>query len=57
MSNFSDDFLRGMQDCQSGRPATVGASDEYNRGYGTQYESEALISEMSLNQEQVWMAL
>lgn len=35
------DFVRGMQDRIKGYPAKAGESEDYESGYGYQYEKEA----------------
>lgn len=48
----ADDFLQGQKDCQQGIPHKNG-SDSYNRGYATQYQHEANLSEISLQLERL----
>ena len=45
------DYLRGMRDSKDGKPAEVGASDDYENGYGAQYESEQQLTAMGLMQD------
>ena len=44
----TDDFLRGQKDCKAGKPHKSG-SDDYNRGYATQYELEQYLSGEGFN--------
>jgi hypothetical protein len=48
---ISDDFLRGQRDCMEGKPHQLGESESYDRGYGAEYESEQIKTEMSLQNE------
>ena len=41
--NFVDDFLQGQKDCKDGKPAKQNASDDYNRGYGAEYEIQQIL--------------
>jgi len=45
------DYLRGMRDAKDGKPAEAGASDDYENGYGTQYEAEQQLTAMGLMQD------
>ena len=47
MDNFADDFLQGQKDCQKGEPAKLDGSEAYQRGYGTQYQHEQNMSELT----------
>ena len=47
----TSDYLRGMRDARNGELAEVGASDDYVRGYGTQYEAEQQLTAMGLMQD------
>ena len=47
----TSEYLRGMRDAKAGRAADIGASDDYNHGYGTQYEAEQALTEMGLMQD------
>lgn len=38
--SFSDEFLKGQRDCKEGIPSPQDASEEYLRGYSTQYQHE-----------------
>jgi hypothetical protein len=49
----TDEYLRGMRAAKDGKPAEVGASDDYNDGYGTQYEAEQSLTEMGLMQDRL----
>ncbi len=40
MSNKVLDFIEGQKDCADGKPAKQGASEDYNRGYGAEYERQ-----------------
>ena len=44
---ISDDFRRGMDDCINGVKHQNG-SDEYNRGYGSQYEHDEIAENQSV---------
>ena len=44
----TDDFLRGQRDCKDGNPHKAGQSEDYDRGYGAQYELEAVMTEMTV---------
>ena len=50
MDDFSENFINGMRDCQSGKPHESDKGEDYDRGYGCQYEREALECEMSRQQ-------
>ena len=43
--SFQDDFLRGMKDCKKGIPSKSNQSEDYYRGYATQYQTEQIESE------------
>ena len=45
------EYLRGMRDAKAGNHSEVGASDDYNEGYGTQYAAEQSLTEMGLMQD------
>ena len=47
--NLSDEFLDGQRDCKNGVEHKPGRSEEYNNGYGCQYEAEQLMTEMGMN--------
>jgi hypothetical protein len=50
---FSDEFLRGQNDCFEGIPHKPDQSEAYDRGYSAQYHLEAELSELtSLQQRQ-----
>ena len=36
----ANDYLRGMKDCQDGLDHKGGQSQDYDRGYNTQYQKE-----------------
>ena len=44
---ISDDFRRGIDDCINGVKHQNG-SDEYNRGYGSQYEHDEIAENQSV---------
>ncbi len=48
MSNFSDEFLSGQNDCQKGVEHKPNQSEEYDLGYAAQYEIEQIQTEMSV---------
>jgi hypothetical protein len=50
VSDYAADFLKGQRDCKDGKPHKSGKSADYDRGYGTQYEAEAMLTEMGLKQ-------
>jgi len=43
------EFIAGQRDCKNGKPARKSASKEYLRGYGFQYELEAIQSSKEFN--------
>jgi hypothetical protein len=45
------EYLRGMRDAKQGEPSEIGASDDYCRGYGTQYEAEQQLTAFGLMQD------
>ena len=45
------DYMRGMRAAKRGYPAECGATDDYYRGYGCQYEAEAQLTAMGLEQD------
>ena len=47
----TDRFLQGQRDCKEGKPHEAGKPEDYNRGYGSQYEAEQLATEMGLRNE------
>ncbi len=47
----TSDFLQGQSDCDEGKPAKLNASDDYNRGYGAQYQHEQNMTEAGLKYE------
>ena len=38
MSDFINEFMNGQLACQKGEQCPVGASEEFKRGYGAEYE-------------------
>ncbi len=50
--SFEDDFLKGQQDCQEGISHKVGNSEAYDRGYGSAYEQQAILDEMTVKQNE-----
>jgi hypothetical protein len=40
------DFLNGMKDCREGKPHQMGMGESYDAGYSSQYELEAIMSEV-----------
>ncbi len=48
-----NDYLRGMEDCKAGRSANTQDSEDYNRGYATQYQHEQNLTESSLQVERL----
>ena len=40
----TDEFLNGQLACKSGNECPVDASDDFIRGYATQYQSEQILS-------------
>ena len=45
----SGEFLRGQSDCKKGAAHKTGQTESYNRGYATQYEMEAALSQKGFN--------
>jgi hypothetical protein len=45
----TDLFLQGQKDCQEGKPHQSGKGEDYDRGYGCQYELEAQLSANGVN--------
>jgi len=43
------DFARGQKDCREGVSGKLNASDDYNRGYGVQYEIEQRLNHEEFN--------
>ena len=41
--NFSDEFMRGQQDCIDGKPHKSGQSEAYDRGYTTEERDQQII--------------
>ena len=37
-----DDWVKGYQDCEKGRPHKEGKSSEYDRGFGDCYQTQAI---------------
>ncbi len=48
--SFEDDFLQGQRDCKNGVPHKPMQGEAYDRGYGAQYESEQIATEMTKNE-------
>ena len=42
------DEIRGKRDAKDGKPAESGASDSYNRGYGSEYEAQEVLTYFGL---------
>ena len=38
MSDFINEFMNGQLACQKGEQCPAGASEEFKRGYGAEYE-------------------
>ncbi len=36
----TEDFLAGQRDCKEGEVHKIGMSEDYDRGYGAQYQHE-----------------
>lgn len=43
----ADDFLKGQKDCKEGIPHKAGKSEDYNRGYGAQYQHEQNVTHLT----------
>ena len=43
MPNFEKEFLRGQRDCKNGEDHKSNQSENYDRGYSTQYELEQIM--------------
>lgn len=41
------DFLEGQLDCMKGKPAQADRTEDYTRGYATQYQHEANMDAMT----------
>jgi hypothetical protein len=41
---MSDEFIRGMEDCENGIPHQLGQGDSYDKGYAYRYELEQMKS-------------
>lgn len=50
--SFSEDFLQGQRDCINGKQHEAGKGEGYNRGYGSQYESDQITTEMNIKQDE-----
>lgn len=46
---YVDNFLRGQQDCEAGRPHRDDMGDGYDDGYSAQHTKEQVQAEMSKN--------
>ncbi len=44
------DYQKGVNDCLAGKPPMLGASNEYNRGYGDQYQKEQCLAAQALSE-------
>ncbi len=51
MSDFSDEFIRGQIACREGKECPEGASESFERGFGTEHEKEAIQAELSSLEE------
>lgn len=51
MSNriMSSEYIKGVDDCMKGVPATEYATDEYICGYGEQYAAEQCASQQPVS--------
>jgi len=49
--SYADDFLQGARDCKDGKPHEAGKSEAYDDGYGAQYSSEQMLTEMGIRNE------
>ena len=45
-----DEFVRGQRDCREGLPCKEGESVYYQRGYGAQYQINAVSDAKAINQ-------
>lgn len=45
------DFIQGQEDCRNGIPHQAGKPEDYDRGYGYEYEKEQLASEGVLSND------
>ena len=43
--NVVNDFIDGQQACEKGLPCPIDASEDFVRGYATQYELEQIENE------------
>lgn len=43
MKKTLPDFIAGQKACKDGKPCPVGASKDFERGYGAQYEIEQAL--------------
>lgn len=51
--SFIDDFLEGQLDCCKGIPHKEGMSDDYTRGYSSEYEMAAIQDEITRDKDEV----
>ena len=42
------DYLRGMRDAKDGKQAESGASDDYDKGYACQYETQERLTALGI---------
>lgn len=43
MKETTPEYVKGQLDCEKGSAAKLFASDDYNRGYGDQYNKEQAL--------------
>jgi len=44
---YSDDFVRGLNDCKEGKPRKPNQSEGYDKGYTIQYQNDRVKGEGS----------
>jgi hypothetical protein len=54
MGNECDDFLDGQRDCQEGTPADMARSEDYQRGYATEYARGEMIT--NFREKGLWVS-
>jgi hypothetical protein len=47
----TNEYLRGMRAARDGQPCECGCSDDFERGYNTQYTHEKQMTAIGLKQE------